>query len=211
MCGQVGMEQDTSLQVDERDPWEQLPDEPRMWYERFEIYRLLGPLRTMGLAYRKYRAVSGTPSNTTMVGQWSKYAKKYEWDRRAQAWDDSLREEREVEAMEVYSEGLSMAHERVRKLKAVAQKLEDYILDPRTTRISPHVIEQYRGLLDDIAKERGERKNVTAITGADGGPIRIVTSWGRGGSASDAWNALPEPVIDGEIKEITEENHAVSD
>lgn len=33
--------------------------------------------------------------------------------------------------------------------------------------------ESFRGALDDIAKELGQRKNVTEVTGKDGGPIEL--------------------------------------
>lgn len=185
------------------DPWDKQPDEPQNWYERFDYYRLLGPLRSVNKAYRRYRQdVDGVDIPSGHSRYWDKLAKEWRWEERAQAWDESVRDEKEERALSVFGEGLSLSHERVAKLKLIAQKLEDYILDPRTTRVSPHIIEQYRGILDDIAKERGDRSNKVAITGPAGGPIIIETQWGRGGAASEAWKMLPEPVESTVVEEI---------
>lgn len=197
------MENKLVILSDNIDPWDKQPDEPQNLYVRFDYYRLLGPLRSIHKAYARYRKdIDGVDNVSGTSRHWHKAAEQWRWEERAQAWDESVREEKEERALSVFGEGLSLSHERVAKLKLIAQKLEDYILDPRTTRVSPHIIEQYRGLLDDIAKERGDRSNKVAITGPAGGPIVIETQWGRGGSASDAWKALPEPVEGTIVKEI---------
>jgi hypothetical protein len=189
------------------DAWDQQEGEPKLWYERFSIFRLIGPGRTTAKAYRKWRLlVKGETAKQYAANHWYDMAKEWNWEARASAWDDAIREEQEDRAQEVYADGLSFAHERVAKLKLVAQKLEDYILDKKTTRISPYVIEQYRGILDDIAKERGERQKDVRITGVGGGPIMIETQWGRGGSATDAWSQLPQPAVDAVVEEVVERN-----
>ncbi len=192
--------------TDDRDPWDQQEGEAHIWFERFSIFRLLGPTRTVPKAYRKWRydTTQTLPDNKNTAGWWYDEAEKSKWTARAEAWDESQREYVEDRALEVYNDGLSFAHERVAKLKLIAEKLEKHILDAKTTRISPFVIEQYRGILDDIAKERGDRTKETRITGAQGGPIIIETQWGRGGTISDAWNQLPAPqqtVIEAVVKE----------
>jgi hypothetical protein len=198
---------------EEGDPWDQMIDEPTMWYERFQLYRLLGPGRNVSKAYRKHRSINTVydPETSRKQGatSWYDYARQYNWEARANAWDETCREEVEDRAHEIYNDGLSFAHERVDKLKKIATRLEGFIMDDKTTRISPHVIEQYRGILDDIARERGERAKETHISGANGGNIVIETQWGRGGGASNAWDikqiAPPTEAVDGVVKEITEE------
>jgi hypothetical protein len=199
--------------ADNVDIWDLQPGEPSIWHERFEYYRLMGPLRTIGKAYRRYRKdIDNVETTASATHYWREKAAQWKWEERAQAWDATVQEEKEERALSVFSEGLSLSHERVAKLKLIAQKLEEYILDPRTTRVSPHIIEQYRGLLDDIAKERGERSNKVSISGPSGGPIVIETQWGRGGSASEAWKSLPSPVIDSVVEEITDtENGSKAD
>jgi hypothetical protein len=189
------------------DAWDQREEEPKIWYERFSIFRLIGPGRSIAKAYRKWRLLTkGEITTKYTSNNWYDVAREWHWEERASAWDDVVREEQEDVAQEVYADGLSFAHERVRKLKLVAKKLEDYILDIKTTRISPYIIEQYRGILDDIAKERGERQKETRVTGVGGGAIMIETQWGRGGSATDAWNQLAQPVVEAVVEEVAENN-----
>lgn len=188
------------------DPWDQMPNEPAKWYALFTEYRLLGPSRNFRRFYRMKRVQTGKSDLGQISGasaHWLKYFTEWHWKERAEAWDAEVREEQEAHTEQILGEGLALAHERIVKLKAVADKLEQYILDPKVTRVSPYILEQYRGLLDDIAKEKGERIKETRFTGVKGGPIVIETTWGRGGSASDAWqNSLPEPnnVIEAEVR-----------
>jgi len=189
--------------ADHLDPWALQPGEPSLWHQRFEYFRLMGPLRTIGKAYRKYRKdIDDVEINYSATHYWREKAREWEWEERAQAWDEAVAEEKEERAIAVFGEGLSLSHERVAKLKLIAEKLEDYILDPRTTRISPHIIEQYRGLLDDIAKERGDRSSKVAVTGPTGGPIVIETVWGRGGAFTEAWKSLPQQAETKVVEEI---------
>lgn len=175
-------------EVLDRDAWDQLENEPDLWFERFSQFRLLGPRRSMRKVYLICRKRDGkehvehaAPSN------WSEKARLYHWHERAAAWDRQKIDEQEEEAERIFGEGLALPHTRVDHLKQLAKKMEDYLLDKRTTRLSPHLIEQLRGTYDDIAKELGQRVKETRITGPGGGPVEITTSWGRGGSATEAW------------------------
>lgn len=193
--------------VVERDAWEKMEGEPDLWYDRFTQFRLLGPRRSMAKVYRlsRLREKGVISERDNAPALWNDKAKLWNWRERAAAWDAYTLEQVEERSEKVYNEGLSLVHERVDHLKQLATKLERYLLDPRTTRLSPHLIEQYRGVLDDIAKELNQRVKETRISGPGGGPIPIVTSWGRGGSATDAWNkpVVVEEVQDGESKEIS--------
>ena len=199
------------LEIQEKEPWEQMNGEPHRWFNLFNEYRLLGVSRSLRKLYRKKRAEKGMediPDHYGAPTNWTHYAREWKWKERAEAWDISLQEDQEDEVEAVLGRGIALAHNRIIKLIAIADKLEEYILDPKTTRVSPYVLEQYRGLLDDIAKEKGERVKETRLTGAKGGPVKIVTEWGRGGSASDAWErkGIDAPTtVEGQIiKEITE-------
>jgi hypothetical protein len=188
--------------VSGNDPWDQLEQESNLWFARFDMFRLLGPSRSIPKTYRKWRE---REDPNLKYSDWYREAKLYNWDERAAAWDEVNRELQEDRIQEVYGSGLALSHERVAKLILIAEKLEAFILDKKTTRISPFVIEQYRGILDDIAKEKGERLKETRVTGTAGGPILIETSWGRGGSASDAWKQLEAPTIEAIIEEVKDE------
>lgn len=201
---------------EERDEWDQLPDEPTYWYDLFTQYRLLGATRTLRKLYRMKRDEKGLkalPREWGASTSWTQKAREWKWIERAEAWDDFIREKADETAEGVLSEGLALPHVRIEKLKRVAEKLEDYILDPKVTKISSYVIEQYRGVLDDIAKETGGRVKETRFTAGNNGSIQqIVTVWGRGGSASEAWEQkqleAPAPdAIEAEVTEIPEDEN----
>ena len=64
------------------NPWDRETGEPGMWYDRFEVYRLLGPTRTIDAAYR---ISSGLDSRAGLA--WWRRAKEFNWKQRAEDWD----------------------------------------------------------------------------------------------------------------------------
>lgn len=130
---------------------------------------------------------------------WSWYT-RFGWRQRvSDIAEREVRESQEREALyrrEIMETGYAQVHERVRVLKELAVVLSNELLatvesdnrlwvdDVRivsqgrgvqTTvpmkRFNDTEVEQLRGLLDDIAREKGERKQVGEISGPDGGPI----------------------------------------
>ena len=68
------------------DPWARQPDEPARWYARFDVYRLLGPTRTIEATYRLIAQLENLTGSRP--GQaWYAAAKTYDWQPRADAWD----------------------------------------------------------------------------------------------------------------------------
>jgi hypothetical protein len=66
--------------------WERLPDEPDRWYARFEVYRLIGPNRSLLGVYRLVTQLLGRTGRAP--GQaWQQAAQRWNWQARAQAWD----------------------------------------------------------------------------------------------------------------------------
>lgn len=66
--------------------WERLPDEPERWYARFEVYRLIGPNRSLLGVYRLVTQLLGRSGRAP--GQaWHQAAQRWHWQARAQAWD----------------------------------------------------------------------------------------------------------------------------
>lgn len=81
----------------ERQPWEQLPDEPDIWYARFNRFRLLGPTRSIE---ETFRAEKGNGTRETIgkpTRHWYRSAESREWIERAGAWDVERRAEEEEE------------------------------------------------------------------------------------------------------------------
>ena len=69
-------------------PWKQQPDEPSDWYDRFHVYLMLGPSRTLTAAFRAWAKSRSTPSGA-LIG----HARKWRWKERALAYDQANREE----------------------------------------------------------------------------------------------------------------------
>jgi len=205
----------------EIEPWDQIigdpvrGNEPTYWYGCFTFFRLMGPRRKLARAFRLYNAENrGEPAqyDKPKAATWIQMAELWNWDQRAEAWDREQIELMEAIAHTELNEGLSLIHERVRSLKLISRKLELYLLDPHNTRLSPGTLEQYRGLLDDIARELGHRIRETRLTGTGGGPVVIETQWGRGGSATNAWNTEEvKPVVEvSEVKVVEENAHGIT-
>ena len=142
----------------EREVWNQLEDEDNLWYDRFTHFRLLGPKRTLGAAHRREVAKSRKKSQY-LPGSWRDAAKQWKWKERAEAWDAQQREDLECEADQVISDGLALMHERVRLLKKRAEKIDKYL--DKEKKPPSYLIEQWRGLLSDIADEMGQRVKTT--------------------------------------------------
>lgn len=65
--------------------WDRQPDEPLLWYERFERYRLAGPGRSLLAIYQAEK--SGPGRGQKVAGAWNSAAEQWRWQQRAEAWD----------------------------------------------------------------------------------------------------------------------------
>ncbi len=68
--------------------WDRLPNEPVLWYDRFDTFRLLGTGRNLDAAYRACRKIESGRAGAV----WRKNAEKWNWQERAEAWDAAERE-----------------------------------------------------------------------------------------------------------------------
>src|SRR5262249_13079902 len=64
-----------------------LPDEPGMWYARFEAFRMLGPRRSILAVYNSEREKDGESAALSVPGAWNDAAKTWRWRDRAATWD----------------------------------------------------------------------------------------------------------------------------
>lgn len=79
--------------------------EPIKWFRRFQLYRALGPERSILAAYKEWQRSEGKRSEATTGApmSWWDASRKWEWDKRAQAWDmeqERRRMGREQEAID---------------------------------------------------------------------------------------------------------------
>ncbi len=68
--------------------WAQQPDEPARWYSRFELYRLMGPNRSLDGAFRLATQIAGLKT-ARLSAHWRRKAEEWHWAERAAAWDQA--------------------------------------------------------------------------------------------------------------------------
>ena len=142
-------------------------------------YLRFGPIRSIRKLAQKYAKPSKTKQNqapTQSEQTLFEWSSKYEWMRRASVYDGELEIMRNQERRKAFESGLALDYERVDKLKSLANRLEKelpkrlWLDDVKSVgsgefaeridliRFNSALIEQYRGALDDLAKEVGGRK-----------------------------------------------------
>ena len=117
------------------NPWDRRPKEPSRWFERFELYRALGPNRTLQAAFEAYWLEQGKARNAiARPGQaWHQAAKCWQWRARAEAFDDAERARlRATEAERRFDA-------RLRRLAIVEQLREEVVERARSSPTWPQL------------------------------------------------------------------------
>ncbi len=157
-------------------------------------YTALGPDRSLErLAEGYQRSTEGVP--TRQLSRLKKWSLAFGWQGRLREIADreaAAAEERQAAYLrELMETGYALTHERIRLLKALIAKLEADLLDagrtwvrePKTLgaaivhveRFNTPELEQLRGLLDDVAKEMGQRRAAWVIAGDRKNPVEVNT------------------------------------
>jgi len=137
---------------------------------------------------------------TESLSTLKKWSSRYEWATRAEAYDAEIEARKTIERNHVLKNGLALEFERIKKLMTLADFLEQQICEKNEAgshinvwlpdvksirddekfervdivRFNSALFTQYRGVLEDIAAEMGDRKQKVEHTGEKGGPIRFV-------------------------------------
>lgn len=183
---------------------ERQPNESDKAVQGCNDFLRLGPGRTQKILWTKYtksRSLPPTDSYDT-IRDWSS---KYEWTQRAAEYDSHLEEEKNLKRQQVMSRGLALEYERVEELERLVRFLKGEIYHKGETgrndnvwlrdvkqvgtgefaervdieRFNAPIIDQFRGTLDDLAKETGGRIKKQEIAGKDGKAliIQYVNDW----------------------------------
>jgi len=146
-------------------------------------YVALGPGRTFkGLAdlYQALPPEDADKAPTQSAATIRMWADKWQWEKRVAKILD--RELKDIERMDkeyrrdVLEKGYALMIERVRGLKALAGDIEEKLLDDRlSARDLAALIGQLRGVLDDIAKEQGQRKPIIEAS-TDSKPVFVINN-----------------------------------
>lgn len=182
-------------------------------------YLALGRDRSLEkLASRYQTGTKPAPARSlTRLKQWSA---AFGWQRRLQEIADreaKAVEEREAARLrQIMETGYGRPEERVQLLK----RLLDLCVEDVTTggrrwvkdvksigsgefaervdleRFNAPEFDQIRGLLDDIAKEKGERVKRTEVTGKNGAPLEVALTWAQ--AVDRLWQPAGGAVAEGE-------------
>lgn len=131
---------------EQRKPWDKLPDEPGLWFDRFTAYRLLGPRRHIEEAWRAEetaaaarRIATGKEAKVSKSQQkksdalkrppaaWYSAAKDWKWSDRASEWDAH---QRSIEEDELLEARRRWTKEKVELKDAIVAKLRRMLLFP---------------------------------------------------------------------------------
>jgi hypothetical protein len=104
-------------------PWDQLPDEPDMWFDRFDRFRLMGSSRSLNAIYNEERAKVGDPPLSSVPPSYREYAQKFRWRERATAYDEALRSEAQLMADSKREAARSMRSTTIDALTALFMRL----------------------------------------------------------------------------------------
>jgi hypothetical protein len=74
-----------------------MDDEPHLWFQRFDAYRLLGPSRALIDALNNEKDAKGRERAQRAPGSWRRIATIWQWSIRAEAWDEVERKRVEAE------------------------------------------------------------------------------------------------------------------
>jgi len=80
----------------ERHLWQRIQGETFKAYEGFELYRQLGPARSLQVAWEQYFTRPGTRRQrgdrevTRFPGYWARWSTRWRWLERAMAWDEEV-------------------------------------------------------------------------------------------------------------------------
>jgi hypothetical protein len=135
---------DKLLALSDNAPWEKMPQETDLWYERFFLYLTLGPTRSIP------QLIQNLGMSPASASSFYPISKKFSWKQRAQAWD-SLQHEKEL--MAISEEKVQSKIRRTSFLNKLLVKMEDRLetdleLDQLTWRdlgpVAKTVLEQLR-------------------------------------------------------------------
>lgn len=155
-------------------------------------YLRVGPGRSLSLMVGKYSEIQQDTAPTRSKATLFKWSARFSWSARAALYDAEAEQQKNEYTRQVMQSGLALAHERVNRLKTMAELLELEILkrdDGRyfniwlpdvkqigagefaervdIVRFNASIFEQWRGMLDDLAKETGGRKIQTTNQNLD--------------------------------------------
>lgn len=162
----------------------------------------MGPGRSLTDLRQRYVDTNQNQHITGSLATLRDWSMKFQWADRAKVYDAEWEARKNADHEAFMAHGLALSHERLRKLYRLEAMLEAQIYERGLDdvlhnlwvpdvksigsgdnaervdieRFNSAIIEQYRKVLEDIAKETGGRIQKQEVTGANGGVIPILIS-----------------------------------
>ena len=162
----------------------------------------LGAGRSLPRLLERYTEVDQDIPPTRSIATLKSWSSRYEWQKRADTYDAELERRKNERRQEVMDSGLALDFERTDELKRLAHFLIDQIYEQGKDgdyhniwlpdvkqigsgkdaeridieRFNAAIISELRGVLDDLAKETGGRKQKHEMMGEGGGAIVFAVS-----------------------------------
>jgi hypothetical protein len=112
---------------EERKAWDQLPNEPDLWYGRFTAFLRLGTKRSVNAVFKKENNKKQQKTTAFPGPTWYEAAKEWRWQERARAYDEHQRAEEDriiaEEREKVLRSGFALQHKRIQALNRLTNKL----------------------------------------------------------------------------------------
>lgn len=186
----------------EGKPWDLMQGESSSWFSRFDIYRSIGPNRSMAKAYEVYqrreaeraerpfvptpsKLVGGTPgqgSHRSAPTNWWQASRRWRWAERAAAWDAaSVEVARAAEVAEVVKARQSQVVAGKAARGVALKALQHYDRNPKLVKpseaalllkVGDDLVSAGLGL-DDAAKAPGQTLHVKVIDLGDDGDDQL--------------------------------------
>ena len=106
-------------------PYHRKPDEPHLWFQRFEHFMHLGSARSVSRTYRELinqqRARDGRPpltSSASCPAVWRQRARQFNWDDRAEAWDRYQKRQERAKIERVRTMARDLSPQAIRTLES---------------------------------------------------------------------------------------------
>jgi hypothetical protein len=152
--------------------WARQPNEPPLWFERFERYRLAGPARSLLKLYNEEREKAGKSWIKSAPASWAEAAKTWQWEARAAAWDDQeLAKEALLREEELRKEREQARQTRRTLLKVAQSRLAKRLAEPDVADLKPEgafhalriVLHESRAEYDDEPVQRVRNEPVPPV------------------------------------------------
>ena len=121
--------------IDSGDSWERQPGEPARWYERFTVYRRMGPRRSFLGAAKLHCEQAGSKLPWKLPGSWQRNAELWRWRQRAEAWDQAEAEREEQTWQDRRRRHREDEYQVGQELLARARAMMEWPLERQETRV----------------------------------------------------------------------------